>query len=301
MPKEVTSAMIRLNKKNAKRKSDSYSFSADAWLRFKRNRTAIFGLCLITMLILIAIFAGVISTHDPYLPNTAHRNQTPSAAHIFGTDNLGRDLFSRCMYGTRWSISIGVSSMILALVGGGVLGLLAAFFGRGTDNVIMRIMDVFQAIPGVLMAITVVAVLGTGMVQLLVALFISSMPAMSNTVRAAIFTVRGNEYNQAAKCIGSRSLRLMFRHMLPNAVGHVIVYVVFSISSGILMVSTLSFIGLGVPPPYPEWGSLLATGRNFITSYPHMTIFPGLMIMFTILGFNLFGDGLRDALDPRLK
>jgi peptide/nickel transport system permease protein len=259
------------------------------------------GLGLIALLVLIAIFAGVISRYDPYMPDVTRRIQTPSAEHWFGTDNLGRDLFARCMHGARWSLSIGVFAMVLALVGGGMLGMVAAFFGRGVDNAIMRVMDVFQAIPSVLMAITVVAVLGTGMPQLFVAMFFSNMPNMSNIVRAAIFTVRGNEYIQAAKCVGSGSLRLMFRHMLPNAFGHIVVFVVFSISQGILMVATLSFIGLGVPPPHPEWGSLLATGRNFIMSHPHMTIFPGLMIMFTILGFNLLGDGLRDALDPRLK
>jgi len=192
-------------------------------------------------------------------------------------------------------------SMIVALMGGGMLGLLAAFFGKSVDTAIMRVMDVFQAIPGVLMSITIVAALGAGTWQLLVAILISFMPNMSKTVRAAVFTVRGNEYIQAARCIGSGNLHLMFRYIIPNAAGHIIIYAVSSIAAGINTVATLSYIGLGVQPPNPEWGSLLASGKNYISLYPHMVIFPGLMIAFTILAFNLFGDGLRDALDPRLK
>ena len=293
--------MTRLSKKYAKRKEREFSFIRDAWRRFKRNRTAVFGLFLIFLLIFVAVFAGVITKHSPYTSVPASANQTPNANHWFGADHMGRDLFARCIYGARWSLPIGLVSMVLALLGGGMLGLVAAFFGKRTDEVIMRIADVFQAIPGVLMAITVVATLGAGTPQLLIAIFISFVPTMSRIVRAAVLTVRGNEYIQAAICVGSRNMHLMLRHMLPNAVGHIIIFAVFTISAGINLVTTLSYIGLGIQPPAPEWGSLLASGRHFISVFPHMVIFPGAMIMVTILAFNLFGDGLRDALDPRLK
>lgn len=300
MPKRVTPAMEALQRKKTD-KTGKYSFSKDAWKRFKRNKTAVLGLVLIGILVCFALFAGVICQYDAYEADYMALCQPPSRDHWFGTDNLGRDLFARCIYGTRWSLPIGLMCMVVALAGGGILGLIAAFFGKGTDTVIMRIMDVFQAIPGVLMSITVVAALGTGTWQLIIAIMISFMPAMSKTVRAAIFTVRDSEYIEAARCIGSGNLHLMLRHMLPNALGHIIIFAVGSIAAGIMIVSTLSYIGLGIQPPTPEWGALLAAGKSYISSYPYMVVFPGLMIMLTIFAFNLFGDGLRDALDPRLK
>ena len=289
-----------MEKRNRRKKKQGYSPFWEAWLRFKRNPTAIVGLSLVTLIVLIAIFADVISQYDPYL-STPDYTQPPSAAHWFGTDHIGRDLFARCMYGARWSLPIGCATMVLALMGGGTLGIVSAYFGKSADAVIMRVMDVLQAIPGVLLAIIIMSSLGTGNIQLMMALFVSSMPAMSRTFRAAILTIRGNEYIQAARCIGSRSIRLVLQHMLPNAVGYIIIFTVHAVSNGIMLIATLSYIGLGVKPPYPEWGSLLSLGKDYITSFPHMTIFPGIMIMITVLAFNLLGDGLRDALDPRLK
>lgn len=300
MAKHMTPAMAALQKKK-QNEAGRYSFSREAWKRFRRNKTAVLGLVIIGALVFVAVFAGVICRYDAYEADYMALCQPPSSEHWFGTDNLGRDLFARCIYGTRWSLPIGLMCMVVALLGGGILGLIAAFFGKGTDAVIMRVMDVFQAIPGVLMSITVVAALGTGTWQLIIAIMISFMPAMSKTVRAAIFTVRDSEYIEAARCIGSGSVHLMLRHMLPNAVGHIIIFAVGSIAAGIMIVSTLSYIGLGIQPPTPEWGALLAAGKSYISSYPYMVVFPGLMIMITIFAFNLFGDGLRDALDPRLK
>lgn len=300
MAKRITPAMEAIQKRKTDEKGQ-YSFTKDAWKRFKRNKTAVLGLVIILFLVLLALLASVICRYDPYTSDYLSLCQSPNGEHWFGTDNLGRDLFARCIYGTRWSLPIGLMCMVVALLGGGVLGLIAAFFGKGTDTVIMRIMDVFQAIPGVLMSITVVAALGTGTWQLIIAIMISFMPAMSKTVRAAIFTVRDSEYIEAARCIGSSSTHLMLRHMLPNALGHIIIFAVGSIAAGIMIVSTLSYIGLGLQPPTPEWGALLASGKSYISSYPYMVLFPGLMIMITIFAFNLFGDGLRDALDPRLK
>ena len=303
MAKLHTEAMDRINRKNTTRAGTKkkYNFWTDAWRRLKRNPTAIIGLCIILFLFLLAIFADVIAPYDYIAVDYMAANQTPSAQHIFGTDSMGRDLFSRCVYGARYSLPLGLACMVLATLVGGALGLIASFFGGAVDGVIMRIMDVFQSIPGTLMAITVVACLGTGTVQLLIALAVSFVPALAKTVRAAIFTVRGNEYIEACRSIGAGNLRLMIRHMIPNALGNIIIFAVGSVSAGIMMIAMLSYIGLGVQPPSPEWGALLNAGKTYISTYPHMVLFPGIMIMLTILGFNLFGNGLRDALDPRLN
>lgn len=303
MAKLQTPAMERINRKNTTRsgKKKKYNFWTDAWRRLKRNPTAIIGLCIILFLFMLAIFADFIAPYDYITADYKSANQTPSAQHLFGTDSMGRDLFSRCVYGARYSLPLGLACMVLATLFGGALGLLASYFGGPVDGVIMRIMDVFQAIPGTLMAITVVACLGTGTVQLLIALAISFVPALAKTVRAAIFTVRSCEYIEACRSIGAGNFRLMIRHMIPNALGNIIIFAVGSVSAGIMMIAMLSYIGLGVQPPSPEWGALLNAGKTYIATYPHMVLFPGIMIMLTILGFNLFGNGLRDALDPRLN
>ena len=303
MPKMVTPQMERINRKNRKYKGKErvYSFTRDAWKRLRRNRTAVAGLCIIVILIIVATFADVIAPFDPAQTNYTDAYQTPSLKHLFGTDNLGRDLFSRCIFGARYSLPIGIACMICAMIAGGIVGMVASFFGGKTDMIAMRAMDILQAIPGTLMAITIVAVLDTGMWQLILAITVAFIPAFSKTVRAAVFTVRNNEYIEASYSIGASNLRLVLRHMLPNALGYIIIFAVGVVSAAIMTVSMLSYIGLGVKKPNPEWGSLLSSGREFLQSYPHMVIFPGLFILITVLAFNLFGDGLRDALDPRLK
>lgn len=303
MAKCMTPEMKKINARNISRsgKIKQYNYWTDAWYRLKRNPTAVVGLIVFILLILLAIFADLIAPYKYDAPDYSAMLQKPSMAHPFGTDPLGRDQLSRCIYGTRYSLGLGLVCMCLALGTGGLLGLLAAFFGGGTDSLIMRIMDVFQAIPGTLMAITVVATLGTGTPQLLLALALSCMPMMAKTVRSAIFTVRGSEYIQASRAVGASNLRLMVRHMLPNALGHIIIYAVGSIAGSIMVIAMLSYIGLGIQPPAPEWGSLLNAGKLYISSYPYLVLFPGLMIMITVLSLNLFGNGLRDALDPRLK
>lgn len=303
MPKLQTPEMEKINSKlhtNDGKKKD-YSFWRDAWFRLCRNKTAVIGMIIILIIILAAVFAGIISPYDPTVTDYLSAKQPPSAQHIFGTDNLGRDIFSRCMYAARVSFPLGVVCATIGLIIGGFIGMIAAFFGGKVDDILMRIMDVFQSIPGMLMSIVVVATLGTGIVQLLVALTISMLPAMSKTVRAAIFTVRGNEYMEASRSVGASNLRLMIVHAFPNAIGHIIIFAVGMISATIMVISSLSYIGLGVQPPTPEWGALLSTGKDFMQSASYMVVFPGLMIMITVLGFNLFADGLRDALDPRLK
>lgn len=303
MAKMITPEMQRINQKltNKDGTHKDFSFAYDSWIRFKRNKTAVIGLVLVIIILLVALFAPLICPYDYAATDYMNANQKPNAQHWFGTDNLGRDLFSRCIYGTRISVPIGIASMIFGCLTGGLLGIIAAFFGGIIDNIIMRIMDVLQAIPGTLLAIVIVAVLGNGIPQLLAALLISSMPMMAKTFRAAIFTVRNSDYIESCRSIGANNLRLMMRHALPNAVGHIIIFAVSTIPSTIMIITSLSYIGLGITPPTPEWGALLAAGKDYFSSYSYMILFPGLMIMITVLAFNLVGDGLRDALDPRLK
>lgn len=303
MAKLVTPEMEKINRRNRTRsgKVKSHSYWSDAWLRLRRNPTAVAGLVVICLMLLMAIFAEFIAPYGFSETDKTALSQPPSMQHLFGTDSMGRDLFSRCIYGARWSLGLGLVCMCLGLCGGGVLGLIAGFFGKRTDIIIMRIMDVFQAIPGTLMAITVVATLGTGTPQLLLALALSCMPMMARVVRAAIFTVRKSDYIESSQAIGAGNFRLMVRHMLPNALGHIIIYAVGSIAGSIMVIATLSYIGLGVQPPTPEWGALLNEGKKYFNLYPYMILYPGLMIMISVLALNLFGNGLRDALDPRLK
>jgi len=303
MAKVMTPAMEKFlkNNKDIKHGMRKHSPVRDSWMRLKRNRTAILGLVIIILLVLVAIFADVITQYEQAAVDIKAAKQTPNAQHWFGTDTMGRDIFTRCVYGARYSLSIGISCMILALILGGGLGLIAAFFGRLTDTYIMRIMDIISAIPSILMAIVVVASLGNGVTQLVIAMSISFIPMMARTVRAAVFTCRESEYVEVCRCIGSNNARIMFRHILPNAFGLITISTINNIAGCILTISTLSYIGLGLTPPIPEWGALLSSGKDNIMTHPHMVLFPGLMIMITVLGFNMFGDGLRDALDPRLK
>lgn len=301
MAKYVTPAMERFNKtrkSSAKRKS---TFWGDAWKRMKRNKLGLVGVVLILVLVLVAIFADQICPYNYAKTAPLEAYQGPSLQHLFGTDNLGRDIFSRCIYATRISLFIGVVSSVAAVVVGGTLGLIAAYFMKAVDNIIMRIMDIFQAIPPMLMSITVVAALGTGVPALITAITLATMPLFAKTVRSAVLTVRSSEFVTASRTLGAGNLRLMLCHILPNCVGHIIIFIVSSISGSILFISMMSYINLGVQAPTPEWGSMLAAGKACIQSYPHMVIFPGLMILITVFAFNVLGDGVRDALDPRLK
>ena len=301
--KLTTPAMEKFNRKHKDIAAGmrQYSFTRDAWRRLSRNRTAVLGMCIIILLALTAVFADFITPYGQFAVNIKHANQPPNALHWFGTDTMGRDIFTRCIYGARYSLSIGIACMLCALAVGGTLGLVSAYFGRTVDTAIMRITDILSSIPAVLMAIIMIAALGNGIPQLIIAMTISFLPGMTRTVRAAIFTTRQSDYIESCRCIGASNIRVMFRHMMPNALGLITISAVGQISGCIMVISTLSYIGLGITPPTPEWGALLAAGKNSILIYPHMVLFPGLMIMVTVLGFNTFGDGLRDALDPRLK
>ena len=272
-----------------------------AWQRLIRNKMAVVGMVIIILLLLTAIFANVIAPYSYQEQDYTAVAQRPSLHHLFGTDNMGRDIFSRCVYGARWSLPLGLLCVVAGLALGGTLGVIAGYCGGRVDNVIMRIMDVFQAIPSILMAIAVVAVLGNGIPQLVTAMSIAFMPNVAKTCRAAIFTVKGNEYVDASRAIGVSKVKIIVRHLIPNAIGVIVIDAVGMVGAAILIVSTLSYIGVGIVPPTPEWGAILSAGKEYIRSGVHMVLFPGLMIMLTVISFNLFGDGLRDALDPRLK
>ena len=300
MAKIETPAMQRMIKKKKKQKYGMTPLKG-AWQRLIRNKMAVVGMVIIILLLLTAIFANVIAPYSYQEQDYTAVAQRPSLHHLFGTDNMGRDIFSRCVYGARWSLPLGLLCVVAGLALGGTLGVIAGYCGGRVDNVIMRIMDVFQAIPSILMAIAVVAVLGNGIPQLVTAMSIAFMPNVAKTCRAAIFTVKGNEYVDASRAIGVSKVKIIVRHLIPNAIGVIVIDAVGMVGAAILIVSTLSYIGVGIVPPTPEWGAILSAGKEYIRSGVHMVLFPGLMIMLTVISFNLLGDGLRDALDPRLK
>ena len=275
----------------------------DVWNRFKRNKMAMVGLFILIIMIFVAIFADVIADFETQVirQNIPNRLQTPSAEHWFGTDEFGRDIFARIVHGTRVSLQVGVISVGIALIIGGFFGALAGFYGGIADNVIMRIMDIFLAVPGMLLAIAIVAALGSSMTNLMIAVGISSMPVYARIVRASVLSVKDMEFVEASRAIGAKNMTIIISHIIPNSLAPVIVQSTLGVAGAILATAALSFIGLGIQPPNPEWGAMLSSGRAFMRDHPHVVMFPGLFIMFTILVLNMIGDGLRDALDPRLK
>ncbi len=225
----------------------------------------------------------------------------PSAAHIFGTDNYGRDMFARIIHGARNSLAIGISSTLIALFFGCVLGGLAAYYSGVVDNIVMRVLDMIACIPSILLALTIVFALGANMINLLTAITIAIIPGFTRVIRSAMLPVIGQEFIEAARACGATDLRILTRYIIPNAVGPILVQGTMSVASLIMTAASLSFIGMGVQPPAPEWGAMLAEAREYIRYAPHMVIIPGMAIVLTALSLNLVGDGLRDALDPRLK
>ena len=301
MAKLMTPAREKLLRKNRYNVEGVSSPGKEAWKRLRRNRPAVVGLGIIVVMLILGIFATAIAPYDYRVQDYSSVLQSPSAEHLFGTDNLGRDIFSRCLVGIRYSLPIGIICVLIGLLVGGIFGVIAAYFGGRTDNIIMRIVDVIQAIPGILLCIALVAILGNGLPQLIIAITAGSLQGMIKTVRAAVFMVKSNEYVEASKAIGVSNTMIMFRHLVPNAVGIIVINAVGAISGNILNVSALSYIGVGLSPPTPEWGAILSEGKTYISLAPHTVLFPGLMIAITVVAFNLFGNGLRDALDPRLK
>ena len=272
-----------------------------AMRRFLKNKLSVIGMVVIIIFILIAIFADQLAPYDYAAQDLTSMYLSPCAEHPLGTDNLGRDMLSRIIYGTRISLLIGFSSVGISLLIGTLLGCLAGFYGGKIDNVIMRIMDIFLAVPSLLLSITIVSALGPSIFNLMLAIAISSVPGYARIVRASVLTVKDQEFVEAAKCIGANNFEIISSHILPNCMAPIIVQVSLKVASAILSTSGLSFLGLGVKAPTPEWGAMLSGGRAYLRNAPHLTIFPGIAIIITILSLNLLGDGLRDALDPKLK
>lgn len=269
--------------------------------RLFANKGAVVGLVVLVIIITLSILAPVIAPYGYAEMSISDRFAGPSKEHWFGCDSMGRDIFSRILYGGRFSLQIGFIASGTAAILGIIIGSAAGYFGGKVDNVLMRILDVIQAIPGMLLSIAISAVLGNGLYETIIALAIGNVSTMSRVLRGSILTVRKAEYIDAAVVDNSSPLRIIRKHILPNSISPLIVQVTMGCAHVILVAASLSFIGLGVQPPDPEWGAMLSAGRSFIRDYPHMTLFPGITIMVTVLSLNLLGDGLRDALDPKQK
>jgi len=268
-------------------------------VRFMRNRAAVFGAVLVALIVVMALFAPWLTQYDPVQASFMTVRQAPSAAHWFGTDELGRDVLSRLLYGARASLLAGVVSVGIAVVLGVPLGLLAGYFGKLVDGVISRIADALLSIPFLILAIALSAFLGPSLTNAMAAIGISAMPRFIRLTRGQAISVKAEEYVEGARAIGLDHARIILRYILPNVLPPIIVQASLTVASAIIAEASLSFLGLGQLPPAPSWGSMLNTAKDFVSQAPWMSIFPGIAIFLAVLGFNLLGDGLRDALDPR--
>jgi ABC-type dipeptide/oligopeptide/nickel transport system permease subunit len=284
----------------------------EAFRRLLRHRSAQVGMVLLGFLLLVAVFAQQLAPYNPTKPLSDVKRRDPPCIHllgcptdkpqhIFGIDGNNRDLFSRVIFGSRFSLQIGISTISFAIVVGGLLGATAGFVGGWTDNIIMRIMDVVMAFPSLLLALAIVSMLGPGLINALLAVSIVSIPVYARLVRASVLAVKDLDYVAASKSLGASPMRLLFVRILPNALTPLLVQGTLGIATAIISAAALSFLGLGAEPPKPEWGLMLSEERNSVFNAPHLVFFPGFAIMLTVLSFNLLGDGLRDALDPRLS
>lgn len=272
------------------------------WRRFCQNRLAVAGLVLLLILAGTAVLAPVLADYERVIhQDPAARLIAPCAAHPFGTDAYGRDLFARVVWGARYSLSLGIGSVLAAALAGAVIGSAAGFYGGRADSVMMRLVDLVMAIPGTLLAITIAAALGTGAGNLLIAMSVSQIPTFARVVRSVVWNIVSEDYVEAAKTYGSGTVRLITRQIWPNALGPLIVQASLSMAQAVLTISSLSFIGLGIPAPSPEWGTILAENKSYMRMYGYLCTIPGLAILLSVIALNLIGDGLRDALDPRWK
>ena len=286
---------------NAAPRMKSEAGLLDIWRRLRKNPLAMFGLFIVALLIFFAITADIIAPFKYYEQDLMASFQTPSREHLFGTDEFGRDILSRIIHGSRISLQVGLIAVSISVVLGGFFGAVAGFYGGRIDNLIMRGMDILLSIPSILLAIAIAASLGPGLYNMMVAVGISTTPQYARIIRGSVLSLRGQEFVEAAKAVGSSDTRIIMKHILPNCLAPIIVQSTLGVASAILTAAGLSFIGLGIQPPTPEWGAILSGGREYIRDYAYMTIFPGLAIMITILALNFLGDGLRDVLDPKLK
>jgi len=284
------------------RQHDRRSLFVETWLRIRTNPGALLGLVVLILIILLMVYSFIFISHAQISAyNSANRFQPPSAAYPFGTDDMGRDLFVRTIYGTRYSLSVAFGSIAFAVIVGVFLGAVAGFYGGLLEDVIMRASDVLASIPALLLGMVIVTVMGQSLINLMLAVGVSSIPNFVRMTRASVITVKGNEYVEAAQAIGMPSFRIIFSQVLPNSISPLIVSATARLGVATISASALSFIGFGVPVPTPEWGALVSAGRDFLRTAPHLTLFPGFFIMVTVFACSLLGDGLRDALDPRLK
>ncbi len=274
---------------------------AEIWRRLKKSKLAMVSLIFLIALFILVIFAGVIAPYEYDKIDLSCALQMPSRTHIMGTDQYGRDIFSRILYGGRMSLGIALASVVISLVAACIIGTIAGFFKGMVDNILMRIMDVFMAIPSMLLAITIAAAMGTGLVNTIIALSISNIPQLARIVRSSVLLLSDNEYIEAAQTFGESKARIILKHVLPNSLSPIIVQATLKFGDAIITIAGLSFIGLGIAPPTPEWGSILNSGREYIMTFWPLITFPGIMIALTMLAVNLLGDGLRDAMDPRLR
>ncbi len=281
----------------------------EAWRRFRKNRMAMVGLTFITFLVIVSLTTLIIDlvTHNAIYneyvvkQDLFSRLNGPSKQHIFGQDEFGRDMLLRMLWGARYSLFTGGIAIILALCAGGILGAVSGYYGGATDTIIMRVMDVLLAIPSMLLATAIVAALGTSIWNVMIAIAIAYIPTFARTVRAAVLTVKDQDFIEAARAIGCSNRELILKYIIPNSLAPIIVQATLGLAGAILSIAGLSFLGLGIQPPTPEWGAMLSNARTYIRDAWHVTVIPGLGIMLTILSLNLMGDGLRDAMDPKLK
>lgn len=299
--------MIAVDKKVKMRKR---SRTKIVWDQFRKSNTAMLGLGILSVFLFFAIFANVISDYETnaIATNEANRFLSPSfegaftgEGHLFGTDEYGRDVFSRIIHGSRISLSIGIITTSFAAIVGGMLGAIAAFFGKKTDFIIMRFMDIISSIPSILLAMAVVAALGANLRNLLLALGFSSIAIYARLVRSAVVSLVDQEYIEASRAFGSSDLRIIVKHIIPNSLSPIVTQMAFSSAGMILTAASMSYLGLGIQAPAPEWGAMLSSAKTYIWSYPHLITIPGICIVLAALSITLIGDGLRDALDPRLK
>ena len=278
------------------------SMAQETWRRLKKNKGAMFGIAFLLFLVLATIVASFIFDYDKdIIAMTKDRFLPPSWEHPFGTDNMGRDIFKRVLYGAKYSLVLSFGATALGLAVGLFFGAIAGYYGGAVDNIIMRFTDIFYSIPYIMLAVVVVSLLGTSMASLLIAMALGSFAGFARIARASIMTVRDMEYVESGYAIGLPTWKIILKHIIPNCLSPIIVQTTLRVGSNIISASFLSFLGVGITPPTPEWGAMLSDGRSYIRSSGWMCLFPGLAIMFTVLALNLLGDGLRDAMDPKLK
>lgn len=295
---QPTAAELEILSKYKKR-----SQAAEIWRRLRKNKAAVLGLIMLVLILLAALFADVLYDYDTQViqPNYSETLLSPCVGHLLGTDELGRDILARIIHGARISLKIAVFSTAISLSVGGIIGAYAGYIGGTFDGIAMRIMDIFLAIPNMLLALAIVSALGPNLLNLIIAIAVSDIPRFARILRSTVLSIKDTDFVEAAKASGAKRSTIVFREIIPNCLAPIIVQASIVMAAAIILAAGLSFIGLGVQPPAPEWGAILSSGREYMRDYPYLVLFPGLAIVITVLAFNLLGDGLRDALDPRLK